>query len=284
MVKIGSHHHRALLSLPIHTPPPLYLVVYWSPPDASTSPSASSTSSSASSSVKKPLLLDVHVKRNYPKNCPVLLYIHGGNWSSGDKSVLPPFIQYMVLKNWVIVSMNHHSTLQCPYPEQLVDVKRCIKWIRENIDKFGGKPESIFVAGAESGGHLASMAALTANDPFYQPLFEKIDTSLKACVVISACHDVTGYKQKNTLFEEWFTNNVLGRRNGREENLDFLKMSSPIMLVKTLEEARRRSNSATHSNAGSPLVKPDTSVNNNVESGPRTFLREEDLPPFFIVQ
>jgi acetyl esterase/lipase len=67
-------------------------------------------------------------------------------------------------------------------PDAIVDVKLALAWIREHITEFGGDPDRIIVSGGSAGGHLAAMAALTVNDPEYQPGFESADTSVLACV------------------------------------------------------------------------------------------------------
>jgi len=47
------------------------------------------------------------------------------------------------------------------------------------------------VTGGSAGGHLAALVALTANEPAYQPGFEKVDTSVRACVVFYGVYDFT---------------------------------------------------------------------------------------------
>jgi acetyl esterase/lipase len=61
-------------------------------------------------------------------------------------------------------------------------VKKVIAWVRGHGHKYGGDPSVLFVAGSSAGGHLASMAALTPNDPAFQPGFEDADTSITAAV------------------------------------------------------------------------------------------------------
>ena len=53
-------------------------------------------------------------------------------------------------------------------------------------------PTSSSITGGSAGGHLASLAAFTANDPAYQPGFEDVDTSVVACVPFYGAYDLTG--------------------------------------------------------------------------------------------
>ncbi|MBW2387009.1 MAG: alpha/beta hydrolase, partial [Deltaproteobacteria bacterium] len=64
------------------------------------------------------------------------------------------------------------------FPDHLLDLKRVVKWIREEIHNYGGDPDFIVATGGSAGGHLSSLLTLTANDPAYQPGFENVDTSL----------------------------------------------------------------------------------------------------------
>ena len=54
------------------------------------------------------------------------------------------------------------------FPDHLIDAKRAVAWARRHGNEFGAVPATLFVAGSCVGGHLAAMAALTANDPAYQ--------------------------------------------------------------------------------------------------------------------
>ncbi len=81
-----------------------------------------------------------------------------------------------------------------------MDVKRAIGWVRENIHRWGGDPTFIAATGGSAGGHLAALAALTPNDPSYQPGFEDLDTSVQACVPLYGIHDLL---DRNRLRYPW---------------------------------------------------------------------------------
>ena len=65
-------------------------------------------------------------------------------------------------------------------------------WVREHIAEYGGDPSFIAVSGGSAGGHLASLLALTPNEPEWQPGFEDLDTSVDACVPFYGVYDMTG--------------------------------------------------------------------------------------------
>ncbi|KAI8819824.1 Alpha/Beta hydrolase protein [Fimicolochytrium jonesii] len=162
---------------------------------------------------------------------PVFMYIHGGAWSMGDKQKLvTPICWHMAQQGWVVVNINYRMNPLVKYPEHLIDCKRALRWIRLNISKFGGDPAFVVVSGGSAGGHLASMMALTPNEPSFQPGFESISTELSACVPYYPVVDVTnasGYPQGD--FGLWFATSVSGL--ARYDEAWLRKNACPISLV-----------------------------------------------------
>jgi hypothetical protein len=123
--------------------------------------------------------LNKHSKR------PVLLYIHSGN----PNEPTPPFIYYLVLKQFVVIKMNYRSCSKSTLLDMLTDVKRAIRWTKINIANFGGDPENLFVSGGDVGGYLAIIAGMTVNQSLYQKGFQDHDTSLQGCIIINGLYE-----------------------------------------------------------------------------------------------
>jgi acetyl esterase/lipase len=128
-------------------------------------------------------LLDVYRHRSHPNDAPTLVYLHGGRFRWGRKSFeARPLIYHLAAQGWTCISANYRRS-RTPgegFPEHLVDVKRAIAWARAHRVEQGVDPDAIFVAGSSAGAHLTAMAALTPNDPAFQPGFEDEDTSITA--------------------------------------------------------------------------------------------------------
>ncbi len=138
--------------------------------------------------------LDVYRRRDAPPTGgPVLLYLHGGAWVIGDKREQGlPMLHELALRGFVCVSANYRLSPRATWPDHIVDVKRAIAWVRSEIAAFGGDPGFLAISGGSAGGHLAALAALSANDPLFQPGFEGTDTSVDACVPLYGVYDMTG--------------------------------------------------------------------------------------------
>lgn len=123
---------------------------------------------------------------------PVLLHIHGGGWVMGNKhQQAQPLLNHMAQRGWICVDINYRLAPRYRYPECLLDAKRALVWIRREIAQYGGNPDFIAVTGGSAGGHLAAMAALTANDPTLQPEFPEVDTTVQAAVLMYGAYDFT---------------------------------------------------------------------------------------------
>ena len=108
------------------------------------------------------------------RRAPVLIQVPGGAWAlNGKRPQAYTLMSRMVELGWICVSIDYSKSPRCTFPAHIIDVKRAIAWVRENIADYGGDPDFIAITGGSAGGHLASLAALTPNDPTFQPGFER---------------------------------------------------------------------------------------------------------------
>lgn len=131
--------------------------------------------------------LDVYRRRSRPSSRPTLVHLHGGGFRSGRKSREARLLLYrLASRGWVCISANYRLSPAARFPDHLVDVKKVIAWVGEAGRGYGADPSTLIVAGSSAGGNLAATAALTPNDPRFQPGFEDADTSVTAAVVLYA--------------------------------------------------------------------------------------------------
>ncbi len=179
-------------------------------------------------------LLDVYRPRDTDlSGAPVLLHVHGGAWSIGDKEHQGiPLMLHMAARGWVCVTINYRLSPRDAFPAHLVDVKRAIAWIRREGAAYGADPNFVAVTGGSAGGHLAALAALTPNDPEYQPGFEDVDTTLQAAVPHYGVYDfagATGTRRAEQLRDLFLARRVLFKDPGSE--LDAFERASPLLRI-----------------------------------------------------
>jgi acetyl esterase/lipase len=137
--------------------------------------------------------LDVWRAADLPSDAraPVVVQVHGGGWVIGAKEVQGEvLLSEMARRGWVGVSINYRLSPRATWPDQIVDVKRALAWVKEHIAEHGGDPGFVAITGGSAGGHLTALAALTPSEPAFQPGFESSDTTVQAAVPFYGVYDV----------------------------------------------------------------------------------------------
>jgi len=114
--------------------------------------------------------LDVYTPATCPTGgCPVVMWVHGGGWSNGDKAGMGSEDGTAIGNVWsekgaVVVAINYRLTPQVVHPAHVQDVASAINWVHRNIRNYKGNPNKLYIMGHSAGGHLV---ALVATDPQY---------------------------------------------------------------------------------------------------------------------
>jgi acetyl esterase/lipase len=177
-------------------------------------------------------LLDIWRRDDLAPGCraPVLIQVPGGAWAvNGKRGQAYTLMSRMVKLGWICVSIDYSRSPRCTFPAHLIDVKRAIRWVRENIADYGGDPDFIAITGGSAGGHLASLAALTPNHPAFQPGFEDADTTLQAVAPYYGVYDFTDFENMHELMLPFLERFVLKARYA--DDPERFKAASPISYV-----------------------------------------------------
>ena len=161
---------------------------------------------------------------------PVVLQIPGGAWTvNGRRPQAYPLMSRLVEQGWICVSIDYRKSPRNAWPAHIIDVKRALAWVRQNIADYGGDPDFISVTGGSAGGHLASLVALTANDERLQPGFEDVDTTVQAAVPYYGVYDLTDDKKMHEMMMQFLELFVMKERYADRPEL--FEMASPISHV-----------------------------------------------------
>jgi arylformamidase len=127
-------------------------------------------------------VLDVHAPAG-AKNLPVVFWIHGGGWQTGDKSMVALKPKAFMDAGFVFVSINHRLLPAVDMGAITRDVASALGWVHKNIATHGGDPTRVLVMGHSSGGQLA---ALMCTDDRYAKAEGFSLTIIKGCVPVDA--------------------------------------------------------------------------------------------------
>jgi acetyl esterase/lipase len=139
---------------------------------------------------------------------------------------------HMAARGWICVAINYRLSPRDAFPAHIIDVKRSIAWIRQHIGEYGGDASFLAITGGSAGGHLTALAALTPNDPEYQPEFEDVDTTVQAAVPFYGVYDfagVTGTRKAEQMRDGFLGPRVLFRDPRRE--IEHFQRASPLLRV-----------------------------------------------------
>jgi acetyl esterase/lipase len=179
------------------------------------------------------LRLDVYLPREEGSGRPCILQIHGGAWVLGDKREQGiPLLTHLAANGWVGFNANYRLGPHATFPDQLVDLKRAVAWIREHAAEYGGDPGFLAVTGGSAGGHLCALVALTRNDPEYQPGFEQADTSVQAAVPFYGVYDFTN---RFGTWAPWFVDDFLRKhvmKASIDDDREAYEKASPLSRVR----------------------------------------------------
>jgi acetyl esterase/lipase len=127
------------------------------------------------------------------KGHPVVVWIHGGGWTQGDKRSVQQKPQAFVDRGFVFVSTNYRFFPQVTVKEMTGDVAKAIRWVHAHAQEYGGDPDTLFVMGHSAGAHLA---ALVCTDARYLQAEGLSLAVLKGCVPVDvAAYDLPKRRQ-----------------------------------------------------------------------------------------
>lgn len=101
-------------------------------------------------------LLDIY-QPDAPGTYPVIVYIHGGGWNSGNKELYALVAQKLVPYDVVVVVPRYQLYPDATFPQMSDDVATALAWTVNNIAKYNGDPARIVFGGQSAGAHLSAM-------------------------------------------------------------------------------------------------------------------------------
>lgn len=131
-----------------------------------------------------------HISASKHRLSPVLVYVHGGAWTRGDKNRLKlKQVEAYRSKGIVVAALNYRLGPQNKFPDNINDLTTAAEWLSKNISRYGGDPQNMIIVGHSAGAHLIAMAEIehrNSNAP------RAVQSHYKAIFAIdSASYDLT---------------------------------------------------------------------------------------------
>jgi len=102
--------------------------------------------------------LDLYIPKS-GQGHPVVIYIHGGAWVSGDKSNIDYKPEAFTSQGYIFISINYRLSPDVQHPLHVQDIAKAIAWVYNNCADYGGDNSNIWLIGHSAGAHLAALVA-----------------------------------------------------------------------------------------------------------------------------
>lgn len=178
----------------------------------------------------KDLKIDLYIPKNKENlqkigkstKTPVIVFVHGGGWDSGNENMLDPVrsVPRIVQNGYAVATLNYRLAPKYKFPAPIDDLKQAIEYLKKNGSKYSLDVEKIGLFGASAGAHIASWVGL-ASDP---------SLGLDAVVSIAAPFDLEDPEllaKKKTLIT-----NFLGRASAESASpINLISWDDPAFLL-----------------------------------------------------
>src|SRR5579859_1064148 len=116
----------------------------------------------------RPLLLDLYRPAAGAVPPPLVVFLHGGGWLRGDRSLVGPGfagwrpgpLARLAAAGFAVASADYRLSGEARFPAQLEDVSAAVDWLTGRADEYGFDPGRIVLWGESAGAHLAALLGL----------------------------------------------------------------------------------------------------------------------------
>lgn len=142
----------------------------------------------------RPLHLDLFAPKNKMKGgYAAVLFIHGGGWRSGDRTMDHQMAAKLASLGYVTAAVEYKLSTEALYPEAILNIKAAVKWLKENAKEYNINKNKIVLMGSSAGGQIAALAGVTAGlSRFENNINNKVEnTKVEAIIDVDGVFDMT---------------------------------------------------------------------------------------------
>ena len=116
---------------------------------------------------------------------PLIIWVHGGGWTSGDKSLSADSPQFrQTIRGYAVASINYRLSQEAKFPAQIEDCKAAVRWLRAHAVQYNLDPSRIAAWGPSAGGHLVTLMGTSAGATDLEGDEENLDYSSRVQAVV----------------------------------------------------------------------------------------------------
>jgi acetyl esterase/lipase len=169
-------------------------------------------------------------------NGAALVFVVSGGWVSAHEGIRPEFVAPFVKRGYTVFAVVHGSQPKFTIPECIADVKRSIRFIRHNAERFNINPDRIGIMGASAGGHL-SLSLGTMGDDGDANAKDEVERKSSRVQAVACFFPPTDFLNYGKPGEEALGNGVLA---GFKAPFDFSELSPQTKRYERITDEERR--------------------------------------------
>lgn len=162
---------------------------------------------------------------------PLVVFIHGGGWISGDKTHFADEAKELAARGFACACISYRLAPLHAFPCAVIDVQNFVRFARKNAQELGIDRERIAAVGSSAGGHLASMLGLVdvPMDRDERPDLDGESPKVQFVVNLSGLTDLTEPRERHFPIAWSFIEQFMGCPY--EENEEIWRRASPLYHV-----------------------------------------------------
>lgn len=141
---------------------------------------------------------------------PCIIFLPGQGWRFHSPYNEIPDISYFAQHGYVVVYVRYSSSAQATYPQQIIDVKSALRFVRSHCEEYEVDPERICVWGRSAGGQLTVVTAMNTDD-FINDEYPEVSSQVNCAIDMfgpvnfTMCYDINQKRAGNNAFYGWKT-------------------------------------------------------------------------------
>ena len=173
-----------------------------------------------------PLLYDFF-RPNSKDELPLVVFLHGGGWISGDRQMYRDEAIWLTSRGYACALIDYRLAPLSPFPAAVQDAQSFVRFIRSRSSELGVLPDKVVAFGNSAGGHLAAMLGL-CHETFGAPNNPE-EHLVNGVIALSAITDIRDPSESQFDISLSFVEGFMGGPwKGRE---DLYESASPVAHV-----------------------------------------------------
>lgn len=164
---------------------------------------------------------DAEITFYHPKiekdDLPVIIYIHGGGWSSGNAKSVSSFAKLLASNGYIVANVDYALAPENPYPSSTIQLVEVLNYIYENAKEYNIDKKNIFIGGNSAGAHLSSQLGAILSDSQYAKTvgvdIKVPNDSIKGLLLFNGVYNFDNAEDCNFPFYKKFAWSYTGKKN-----------------------------------------------------------------------